>query len=104
MKKYRKKPVVIEAIQFDGSRQMTESLKSAGVFCGYIISHDHATMQDSCIGNIKTLEGTMQVKKDDWIIKGIKGEYYPCRSDIFEATYDEVVDNSDDDLFRVQPE
>lgn len=39
---------------------------------------------------IKTLEGTMRVKHGDWVIRGVKGELYPCKSDIFEATYEEV--------------
>ncbi len=61
MAKYRKKPVVIEAVQ------TTEPL------------------------DIDTLEGTLHAQPGDWIITGIKGERYPCKPDIFEATYEPVV-------------
>ncbi len=88
-KKYRKKPVVIDAIQFDGNYQ--------AVFDWVAQWHD----EDDGPGMweskdawqtliILTLEGEMKADKGDWIIRGIKGEFYPCKPDIFEATYDEV--------------
>ena len=81
MPKFRKKPVVIEALLFDG--------------------RNHDSIADFCNptaikvgGNftliIPTLEGDHTANKGDWIIKGVKGEFYPCKPDIFEATYEPV--------------
>ena len=79
MGRFRKKPVVIEAIQYDGHNAIavlawakTDSITED--FMGGI--------------EIETLEGTMRAEVNDWIIKGIKGEFYPCKPDIFAATYD----------------
>jgi hypothetical protein len=79
--KYRKKPVVIEAIQFTGHND-DECLW----FCP--VATDPAERGPSL--EIATLEGVMRVSVGDWIIKGVKGEFYPCKPDIFEATYDPV--------------
>jgi len=75
---FKKKPVVIEAIQFNGE------LTSIEAFGIPEISQELGS--DTC--QIPTLEGEMTARKGDWIIKGVKGEFYPCRSDIFEATYE----------------
>ena len=76
---YRKKPVVIESIQFNG-----DNLKECEVFI-------EGNFDNSLnYPNIKTLEGIMHVSKGDYIIKGIKGEFYPCKPDIFEQTYEKV--------------
>ncbi len=79
---FRKKPVVIEARQYTG-RNGTELL-------GWV----HGTeLEEEFTGDsisITTLEGTMRADKGDWIIKGVKGEFYPCKPDIFKATYDPV--------------
>lgn len=87
IKKYRKKPVVIEAEQFDG--------KNNPFGCIFETNLAHFNDRPDCTRNkvfgVKTLEGDYQVKESDYIIKGIKGEYYPCRQDIFEETY-ELVD------------
>ena len=77
---YRKKPVVIEAIKLSNDN-VDEVLR----FCSnsYI----------SGMGNnliIKTLEGSMVANFGDYIIKGIKGEFYPCKPDIFESTYEKI--------------
>lgn len=78
MVKFRKKPVVIEATQWfkDGDHPRVKLRKgsTATNFSAYI----------------PTLEGPMTVTPGDWIIKGVKGEYYPCKPDIFEATYEAV--------------
>lgn len=79
---YRKKPVVIEARQFTGKNGMDLLAWSKGVELEEDFTGDYI--------EIKTLEGTMRADKNDWIIKGVKGEFYPCKPDIFEATYDEV--------------
>ena len=78
MAKYRKKPVVIEAIQWNGENTM-EILKWVG---------NKAYFHDSIY--IKTLEGDHKATIGDYIIKGIKGEFYPCKPDIFEMTYEKV--------------
>ena len=78
MAKYRKKPVVIDAVQYDGD---TGHLP-------YEFGHEitRSTVGGSCF--ISTLEGEMECRVGDWIIRGVKGEHYPCKPDIFAATYD----------------
>lgn len=82
MSLYRKKPVVIEARQFNGKNGMDLLVWSKGTELEEDFTGDYI--------EIKTLEGTMRADKNDWIIKGVKGEFYPCKPDIFEATYEEV--------------
>lgn len=86
MKRYKKKPIVIEAIQFVGVKEnCNEIVKWAIKYDVTIICHNyHDTL------SIPTLEGEMVVSVGDWVIKGIRDEFYPCRPDIFEETYDEV--------------
>lgn len=82
MRLYRKKPVVIEARQYNG-KNGTELLGwTRGVELEEDFTGDYI--------EIKTLEWTMRADKNDWIIKGVKGEFYPCKPDIFTATYDAV--------------
>ena len=89
---YRKKPVEIEALQFDGSHTSAVGIIAWGAsndFAGmreerYSFSHDTFVLK------IKTLEGEMEAKPGDWIIKGVQGEFYPCKPSIFDATYEEV--------------
>jgi hypothetical protein len=78
MAKFRKKPVVIEAVQFDGSRGVVTDIEGL-CYC--------ATTE---VGNphIHTLEGAHHVSHGDWVITGVKGERYPCKPDIFAATYE----------------
>lgn len=83
-KKFRKKPVVIEAIQLT-----KENVVEVLSFCnnaGNIV----ASNEDETGISILTLEGTMIANTGDYIIKGVKGEFYPCKPDIFEQTYEEV--------------
>ena len=86
--KFRKKPVVIEAIQFTGYNEHEfndYSLECFNNFGNYFeYGRDTGTLA------IKTLEGTMIASKGDWIIKGVNGEFYPCKPDIFEKTYEIV--------------
>ena len=89
--KFRKKPVVIEAMLFDGTKQTGyEILKWAGPNCGM------EYVQTPVVGimRINTLEGVMSAGIGDWIIKGVNGEFYPCKPDIFEKTYDPVHESS----------
>lgn len=92
--KYRKKPVVIEAVQWSGKnhREMwdfltgqTDSYMQASGDNFYI---DHDRIKGGLI--IKTLEGEHIASIGDFIIKGVNGEFYPCKPDIFEKTYEAV--------------
>ena len=76
--KFRKKSVVIDAIQFDGTLASIEAMNIPEV--------SQELTSDTC--QIETLEGTMTASKSDWIIRGVKGEFYPCKPDIFAATYE----------------
>ena len=82
IKKYRKKPIVIEAVQFFDNKECFDEIKKT-----IPIEYDY---QNSPHCYISTLEGQMYVSDKDWIIKGIKGEFYPCKPDIFEKTYEEI--------------
>ena len=84
MAKYRKKPVIIEAVRVPLLADDTEGWMNLDDFlCGYFDA-DHLPIK------IKTLEGTMEANAGDWIIKGIQGEFYPCKPDTFEQTYEAV--------------
>lgn len=86
-RKFRKKPVVIEARRFEAN-EIHEQFEVAdwcnGKLRGTMLSADLRVIQ------INTLEGEMDAYVGDWIIKGVKGEFYPCKPDIFEMTYEEV--------------
>jgi hypothetical protein len=82
MAKYRKKPVVVEAMQFDGKNGAAIQEWAAGAVTW--------TPAVQYLLKIKTIEGTMRAAKDDWVIRGIAGEFYPCKPDIFAATYEAV--------------
>ncbi len=84
---YRKKPVVIEAFCL-GVDNIPDW------FMDKVSSNDiilHGERNDLMFADIKTLEGVMVGSKGDFIIKGVKGEIYPCKPDIFSATYDPVL-------------
>jgi len=85
--KYRKKPVVIEAIKWDGNnldKIRTFTYPSEPLETSNAISATPRFLE------IVTLEGRMRANIGDWIIRGVKGEYYPCKPDIFEAIYEKV--------------
>lgn len=84
MRKFRKKPVVIEAEQLTIFNIVELEHWCRGSIKGISLSLDERVI------DIQTLEGEMRVNMGDWIIKGIKGEFYPCKPDIFEATYEEA--------------
>lgn len=89
--KFRKKPVVIEAIQWDELRDTFNKLTFMGM--KYSSHKGHRDRPEEVRDlRIKTLEGSINASKGDWIIKGVKGEFYPCKPDIFEATYDAVTE------------
>lgn len=91
--KYRKKPVVVEAIQWNGEN-IEEVKDFAGklLLCDIVYQFDYTTKYDL---QIKTLEGNMRVHEGDYIIKGVEGEFYPCKPSIFEKTYELVGYNSE---------
>jgi hypothetical protein len=95
MGRFRKKPVEIEAIQFNGSNHFQCLDFCGGMACAHGI---HPTKN---VLIISTLEGDMTASPGDWIIRGVKGELYPCKPDIFEATY-EAVEMSDEGLPTAQ--
>ena len=90
--KYRKKPVIIEALQWDGSshRPMFDFLD--GSFRSHLATNgtnfyiDHDKVEGGLV--IKTLEGEHLASIGDYIIKGIRGEFYPCKPSIFKETYE----------------
>ena len=86
---YKKKPVVVEAMQYT-TETMTECLQflKEGE-AQYVLA---AVELDEVIIKIVTLEGTMTVQNGDYIVKGVHGEVYPCKPDIFEATYENYGD------------
>ena len=82
--RYRKKPIVIDAMQFDGT-----NAEAVAAWC------DGTVESATCHGEgppwlvfIDTLEGRMCAGRNDYVIKGVQGEFYPCKPDIFEATYE----------------
>ncbi|MFF3497403.1 hypothetical protein ACFYWS_39430 [Streptomyces sp. NPDC002795] len=91
MPKFRKKPVEINAIRWTGD--------NIDAVMGFMhpqqpihpndLSHMRFTNADDLVG-IETLEGVMFASKGDWIIRGVQGEFYPCKPDIFAATYEPV--------------
>lgn len=86
MTKFRKKPVVIEAVQFVDTDESILKLSELGLDPVRI---DYANL-DNPILKIETLEGMMIASEGDYIIKGVRGEFYPCKPDIFAETYEEV--------------
>lgn len=81
MSQYRKKPVVIDAVQWMGNLdEMTEFVT--------VPWHTGPIRDEEVSMFIPTLEGEMEANPGDWIIKGVQGEFYPCKPEIFEATYE----------------
>lgn len=101
--KYRKKPVVIEAVRMESAEILEGHKLENGLFdeipewlrnaieSGRIRLSFH-NARDYAVLNIDTLEGTMECSPGDWIICGVKGEICPCKPDIFAATYEPVED------------
>lgn len=94
MPKFRKKPVEIEAFQFNGTRNDLPPWASKGLARGPE-SVGNMRFHQQLHGDpphalILTLEGVMRANLGDWIIQGVKGEIYPCKPNIFAATYDPV--------------
>lgn len=75
----RKKPIVVDAVQWTG-----DNVGEVAEFVNRVVN-----VRDSKL-TVQTLEGPLNASVDDWIIRGIKGEYYPCKPDIFEDSYEVV--------------
>lgn len=93
VQKFKKKPVIIEAIRYNQlnrqeieefiGKKLNEELESETAYIAGVAPPIFSL-------TIPTLEGDMKAMKGDWIIKGVKGEFYPCKPDIFEMTYEIV--------------
>ena len=83
---YRKKPIVIEAIQYDGEWDTVQQMMKTLGMEPPVTWH----LGGGAYMEIHTLEGIMRASVGDWIIKGVKGEIYPCKPDIFEFTYEKA--------------
>jgi len=97
MSKYRKKPVEVEAVRYTG-----DNLDEVKQFMGAQAKAEQGLLPGPGRGMhegvyIYTLEGTMTASVGDWIIRGVQGELYPCRPDIFEDTYEPVADGTGDE-------
>lgn len=81
---WRKKPVEIQALRWTGSNQaeVADFMGASPAF--------GTDLEGAAWVEIETLEGVMRANKGDWIIRGVRGEFYPCRDDIFRATYERV--------------
>lgn len=90
--KYRKKPVIIEAIQFEGN---SDRIIEIHEFMGGDTIRVNYEDKNNPYLKIETLEGIMKASVGDYIIKGVNGEFYPCKPDIFEKTYERVTDEAD---------
>ena len=92
---FRKRPVQVEAMQYDGTRESGECLYrwSSGAVDWATVCHGEPWPTPAL--NVATLEGLMTVSPDDWVIRGVAGEFYPCKPGIFAATYTEVAPESD---------
>lgn len=82
--KYRKKPIVINAVQFTGKSH--EIIDFEDSFKAVYAPNTITVTATNFL--VHTLEGTMEGRINDWLIRGVKGEFYPCKPDIFEATYE----------------
>ena len=89
--KYRKRPVVIEAMVLDGHTVEVARWLTANGVTFHADTHPTDAAQD--VLHIETLEGTMRAEPGDYVIRGVKGEFYPCKPDVFEATYEAVSDD-----------
>ena len=88
--KFRKKPVVIEAVQIEKGMDIPEWLRNAYDDGDVDFGGLSPFIRNQPYFLVNTLEGTMLGDAGDWIIRGVQGELYPCKPDIFEATYEPV--------------
>ena len=96
MPRFRKKPVVIEAEQWFPGKYNIDSVRE-----DFHQTADGERLPN--LGYIETLEGRMTVSPGDWVITGVKGEKYPCKPDIFEATYEPAEAATPERLSEAKP-
>jgi len=87
MAAFRKRPILIEAVQWTNNPAPSSLAEIHAMGCAPLFAADGTAALI-----IKTLDGDMRAEVGDWIIRGVKGEFYPCKDDIFRATYEEVDD------------
>ena len=88
---YRKKPVVIDAFHMEGEYDKSDGFAAYQWIDSFLGEIPTVMIQDNNI-TIATLEGTMRADYGDWIIRGVNGEFYPCKPDIFEQTYAKLLE------------
>ena len=111
MTRYRKKPVEIEAFQFcvdnipdwfvDALNKNKAEICRPDDFIKCSINRERSLVEPLVYCLIKTLEGVMKADEGDFIIKGVKGEIYPCKADIFKKTYEKIDENHAEKMFRL---
>lgn len=98
MAKFRKKPIIVEAVQWTGSNlEEIRNFVGSDLIENYIKHFDieRTLIKQTLAGiAINTLEGTMIVNYGDYIIKGVNNEFYPCKPDIFKQIYEEIIDDN----------
>lgn len=88
--KYRKKPVIIDAMQWTGTN-LDEVMKFCGGDATYeLMAKGNSELVIATLEDGERLEAKHVASRGDWIIKGVQGEFYPCKPDIFDATYERV--------------
>lgn len=87
--RWRKKPKVVEAMQYSKTEDFHDIREWVEAFGGRVCAMQ-SRVSGEVVFVIQTLEGEMIVRRGDWVIKGVAGEFYPCKPDIFARTYEEV--------------
>jgi hypothetical protein len=98
--KYRKKPVVIEAVQYKGDGNFSDPRLPEWIWKAFENKILYPQRNGSDPLQIKTLKGVLTVAIDDYIIQGVNGEIYPCKPDIFEKTYEDAEPFTEFDKLR----
>lgn len=86
IKIFQKQPIIVEAMQYDGTSESAEELIQWSKNKLFLYENNVNVK----VLLVSTLEGTLEVSETDWVIKGIQGEFYPCKADIFNETYLEL--------------
>jgi hypothetical protein len=87
--KVRKKPVIVDAFQWPSNENLPDWALDA-LRTGKIIQTLHPYKPNTSVLAVQTLEGTIYAQENDWIIKGVNDEIYPCKPDVFQKTYEMV--------------
>lgn len=84
IQRFTKRPATIHAVQIPVAEPLPDLLHEIADWCG---GHVQYLQAEGRVVEIPTLEGTMRARRGDWIIRGVAGEFYPCKPDIFDETY-----------------